>query len=90
MQKKTDFFSRILYISEQCASIGTNYVWSLFEGGSRSPFVLFRPKHDVTLILRLELQFCRLFNIKRKLSVFYSIVELFQQIVETNWRYNYC
>ena len=43
----------------------------------RSLFVLFLSKHDVKSLLRLKNKICRLFHVKRKLSVFYYIVELF-------------
>ena len=42
----------------------------------RSPFLLFQPKHDVKLLLMLTNKLCRLLNMKRRLSVFYYIVEL--------------
>ena len=41
----------------------------------RTLFVLFRPKHDVKLHLRLKNKFYRLLNIKRRMSVLYHIVE---------------
>ena len=53
-------------------------------------FVLFRSKHEVKLLIKLKNIFCRLFDMERKLSVFYYIVELFWQIVETIWRLFKC
>ena len=85
-------FQNIEHLLEQQFSL------SLLEKGRRrrvgsvwhSPFVSFRPKPYVKIILGHQNKFCRLLNIKRKLSVFYYIVELLLQIVETNWRYKYC
>ena len=45
-------------------------------------FVLFQLKLDVELLLMLKNWFCRLLNMKRKLSVFYYIVKLFGQILK--------
>ena len=71
--KKIDFF---IYVSEHC----TYYCGGRFA--CWFPFVLFRPKHDVKLLLRLRNMLSRLLNIKRKLLKQIDDIT----VVETIWR----
>ena len=53
---------------------GKIIIRQLWKGGGsacRSPCVLFRPKHEGKLPSRFKNKFCRLLNIKRRLSVIY-------------------
>ena len=45
-------------------------------------FVSFRSRHNVKLLLRLGNKFCRLFNIKRRLSVFYKLLNYFSRLLK--------
>ena len=86
----SDLWLKRFFLTNQKKKI-LRFSLPLFFGGMCNLIIVsFRSKYDVKWLMKLKNRFCRLLNKKHKLSVFYYIVELLWQIVETIWKYNYC